>query len=169
MILLLFISIVLLFLTGLLVLPIRLVLHSEQKKYFIEIPIYLRAQLVPDNQLFFLKLRVFYIPIKIYPFRNRNKALKSQTSRKKNKGISLNRRKMPTDLLRAFKIKKAYADLDTGDFPLNAQLIPVTHLVNNNSQIDLHINFENRNQLNIEIFTRLYKLVWAVIINKSKS
>jgi len=68
-------------------------------------------------------------------------------------------------LSNAFMVKKFYADIDTGDFPMNAQLMPLT-LLSNNSTINLNINFENRNTVDIEIFTRLYKILATWVSNK---
>lgn len=68
-------------------------------------------------------------------------------------------------LHKALIVKKFYADIDTGDFPMNAQLMPLT-LLSNNSTINLNINFENRNTVDIEIFTRLYKILATWVSNK---
>lgn len=156
-----------LFLAGLLVLPFRLVVDSHRSKYFIEIPIYFRAQLVPDNQLFFLKLKLFFIPIKIRLDKKRKTKTKLRDTKQfKKAGIATFRmRQLVPKVLKSIKVKRVNADIDTGDFPLNAQLIPVTQFINNRN-IHLQINFENRNNVDIEIFIQLYKLVWIGIKNK---
>lgn len=164
MILLILISIIFSFLIGLLILPIRLILNSEREKYIVEIPIYFSAQLVPENQLFFLKLRVLFIPVKINPFQHAKTKTKRPKNKKKSERSS-NFRDIATKAIKSVTVKKANADIDTGNFPLNAQLIPLVQFINNKN-IHLNINFENKNRIDIEIFTRLYKLIWIGLTNK---
>lgn len=62
------------------------------------------------------------------------------------------------DLLKLVKIIKLDAAIDTGDFPVNALLIPVVQNLNNNT-INIMINFQNDNRLDFIAETRIYKLI----------
>ena len=71
-------------------------------------------------------------------------------------------------MLRSFKIKRLEADIDTGNYPLNAQLIPLVQTING-SNINLNINFENRNEANIRISTQLYNLITTNLKHKLRN
>lgn len=64
--------------------------------------------------------------------------------------------------LQTFKVKRLYAELDTGDYPLNAQLIPIVQNFNN-QDIDVKINFNNQNSVDFLIVTRLIKFLRIAI------
>lgn len=171
MFLIIIISVIFLFLITLLVFPVRLKLNSDKKKFYIEMPFYFRVQLVIDASQQYVQLRLCLIPITIDPIKRFDALKKSLPDRKKKqhrRKRPINIRAMASKIAKAFTIKKAYANIDTGDFPLNAQLIPVVQLFNNRN-IHVEINFEDKINLDIDIFTRMYKLIWIGIINKYKS
>ena len=64
--------------------------------------------------------------------------------------------------LHSFHIRYLQANIDTGDYPLNARLIPVAALINGGN-IMIKINFEDRNSVDLKIITRLYKLLWILL------
>jgi hypothetical protein len=96
------------------------------------------------------------------PFQNRKEKFAQKMAPRKTNKNSQNLMELASRTVNAFTIKKALADFDTGNFPLNAQLIPVAQLLNAKN-IRLHLNFENRNTFDIELVTQLYKLVWIGI------
>ena len=69
------------------------------------------------------------------------------------------------DMISAFRIRRLYLDVDTGDGALNAWLIPVfTRL--NAGEVLLRANFEGRASLLLDLRTRLGAILWAFIRNQ---
>ena len=168
MVVLIIILILLLLFTGLLCLPTKIVADTDRKQFYVSIPFYFKAMVSGENEIWSVRIRVFLIPFKIKtPF------LKKKSFNKKNKSEKKNikkRRKMNTERLlqllkrtiKSFKIKRLMASVDTGDFPLNAQLIPVVSQIKSEN-ISIGINFNNDNSFFLRVDTRLYKLTWIII------
>ena len=66
------------------------------------------------------------------------------------------------DLIRSFRIRNLHLDLDTEDFILNAWLIPVFSIINNEN-IRMRVNFEGSSSLALDLRTRLGTLLWIFI------
>ena len=71
------------------------------------------------------------------------------------------------DALRTLHIRKLELDLDTGDFPLNAWLVPVFSLAEGSNR-QLRVNFNGVTSLYMDVRIRLGALLWAVIRNRIK-
>jgi hypothetical protein len=154
-----------LLIAGFVFLPVSIVADSNRQRYYISIPVYLKGVISKANEEWKFRIRIFMIP---FTMRNlkRKKNIKQQTE---ESGKS--KRKMPkmekvtkvlVQLYRSFRIKKLEANIDTGDFPLNAQLIPVVSRLNNKN-IDIGINFHDTNTVYLRAETYLYKLIWIMI------
>ncbi|MFO7655637.1 MAG: hypothetical protein R6W78_01075 [Bacteroidales bacterium] len=70
--------------------------------------------------------------------------------------------KLVSRVLSGFKIKKFVWRIDTGDYPLNAQLIPVAACLSGTG-VSVTINFSNINELYIIATTRLFRLLFTFI------
>ncbi len=154
----------LLFLTGILFIPLRLVVNTRSNQYYLNLPGYLRIDvLLGLSKKPSIKFRLFFFTFKIEPFESKkDKFKKTGKAPKFNK----NRRDKSTgarvtfvrSCLRQIKIKKLVADIDTGDFPLNAQLIPVAQRINNKN-VNLNINFTNQNNIELVTYTQIYRFI----------
>jgi hypothetical protein len=117
-----------------------------------------------------IKVRLFFVTFKIEPFKkSKNKLKKSEKNSKyyaKAKGKGKTSVNAQIDLVRncfqRIKIKKLNADIDTGDFPLNAQLIPIAQSFTNQN-INLNINFNNQNNLEMVTTTQIYRFIKPII------
>lgn len=156
------ISVVLLILFGVLFVPIRIVVNTNKKQYYISLPGYLRADLLFGNgQPFRIKMRIFFVSFLIEPLKRVTKKTEPQIMKKDKPKV-----KKPLSLfiniLKSIQIKYFKANIDTGDFPLNAQLIPVAQMIQSNNAY-LNINFENVNNIDLMIQTRGIKLISVYI------
>jgi hypothetical protein len=156
---------IILFLGGILFVPLKIVLNTQQKEYFVILPGYLRADLLIESlQNIRFRLRIFFISFYIEPGKSRLKSKSKNNDRKQKKRI-----KKPLILfrnqLKNLNIQRLYASVDTGNFPLNAQLISLATQLNG-EKVNININFENRNELDVCIVTRLYKLLFTTIKHK---
>lgn len=166
MIALIIISFILILIAGIFLLPVSLVANTETKQYYLSMPLYFKVSFpLIENISEGIHIKIFFFKRKINPFKESGKGIKKTNRTKKNKV------KKPTllikNILRKFKVKKLDADIDTGNFPLNAQLVPVT-IVLNRGKANIRINFENRNYLNIHIITHVGAIIATYIIHNIK-
>ena len=152
---------------GLLCLPTSIVADTDHKLYFVSIPFYFKATAMGLEETWKIQIRIFQIPLnikipaKIKPSHEKEEIKKKKTWKKIRK-MSLNRiLQITKKTIHSFRIKQLKASIDTGDFPLNAQLIPLTSRFNDEN-ISIGINFNNTNSLYMRVVTRLYKLTWII-------
>jgi hypothetical protein len=158
--------------------PVIIYLATDNKSYRISLPGIFNASIVPAEGLFHIRGWILFIPYRFNPItvgKGRFGKKAGRTGEKPGrfpgkKGLDLgflNSRLVP-DILRSFRIRKLYLDLDTDDFILNAWLVPVFSHVNSGN-VRLRTNFEGRSSLVLDLRTRMGLLLWAGIRNKYRS
>lgn len=167
MIILILVILILVIIAGIFFLPTSIVADTKRKMYFVSIPLYLKASFAESDEKWKIRLRIFFIPIPIKYLDKKKTSLKESDLKEKpkKKKRKLSTRRLVAIINRTFKsvrIKKLDANIDTGDFPLNAQLIPVATRLNN-EKIAIGINFEDNNSIYFRVVTQLYKFVWIII------
>lgn len=154
-----------LIIAGLLILPFSVVADSNQNTYFISIPFYLKGTINKVNEEWKFRIRVFLIPVYITGLKRKRSIKQQSETEKKPKKRKFNIYKISNIIRgvnRSFRIKRLNANIDTGDYPLNAQLIPVVTKINS-TNIAIRINFEDTNSIYLNAVTHLYKIIWIVI------
>jgi len=157
MILLIIIAIFLIIIVSLLFLPIVLVINTETNNYYIKLNGFFKAWLQTGAD-FSLKMQILFFRTTLKP----EKMKRGINSHKPGSFLrKINKRSIRVslrELLKLVKIIKLDAAVDTGDYPVNALLIPVAQTLNNNT-INIEINFQNVNHLDFIAETRIYKLI----------
>ena len=157
-------SIILLIPALLLTFPVHIVADTPKKIVMVSSPVLFKALLKWDDGRPVFTLRIFFIrftpEIKRQP--------KAEITPTKKGRSSFRADLMPQYMHElkkwgnSFRIKKLMADIDTGDFPLNAELIPVTTLLNG-PKTNIRINFEDSNFLVMHIQNRIYHYVRLIV------
>jgi hypothetical protein len=169
--------------------PVILLVDTERGDYRLALPGIISVALLPSGELFSMRVRIFFIPLRFNPFspgkawggkkggKEEEKPGKGdkkgeEPSKRKRKSSFLKMRKgtfrMGRDVLRAIRIRRLRLDLDTDDFILNAWLVPAFTMVNGGN-IRMTVNFEGRASLLLDLRTRLGSLAWIFIKNQYKS
>ena len=162
------ISLFLILLLWVLFVPVIIYTNTHRNQYLVTLPGIFKAVVVPDNGLFRIRIWIFFIPFSFNPFQAQRKKRKAKpTVKKKKKRFSGNFR-MIKGALRAFRVRRLEADIDTDDFTLNAWLVPVFSVVNGEN-IQLQVNFEGNQSLILDLRVTLGALLWSVIKNKYNS
>ena len=164
---------VLLIICGILFIPVEVVLNTDKGEYAVKQALIFKLQVLSDDEYILkARIRIFFVPITIYPFKLKvtkpGKQRQKRTKKKKNRRRIKNPYQLFLKILNAFKIKRLNADIDTGNFPLNAQLYPIAQMLNGN-QISININYQNELKADIYIVTQLYKLAMAGISHTGRS
>lgn len=149
-----------------LIIPVKFIINTVTGTYSISQPVFFRVRLIYDNEYFIkIKIRILFIWFNFHPLVIRSKSQRNKVKDKtttKKKSMSTN---IIWDILKEFKLKRLNANIDTGDFPLNAQLLPIAQQFNGKNT-SVNVNFNNNNTLNLLITFQLYKIVTATIKNR---
>ncbi len=173
---LLILTLTLLFIFGIVLVPLSFELNSTHNIYRIRLFMYAGARWIRKDIDSYLLIRVLGIPFRVKPlklFAGRSFRPKKQKSTKLpqrntfGKGSLMGRK-----VLRAIRVKKFYLNIDTGNFPLNARLFPVAaYLREQNYRV--HINFQGENDIELRATTSLIRILWIMITssitNKNKN
>ena len=165
MVLLIIISALVLFLLWFLFAPLIIRVDSDNQRYSLSLPGIFKALVVPDDDLFHIRFWVLFIPFKIDPLGRSMQRVEKTGKRKKkkrNRDISkLMRARLLAlkELIRSFRLKKLKLNLDTDDFILNSQLVPVFTTINN-QDLNLSVNFEGDISLFMVMKNRIASLLW---------
>lgn len=87
----------------------------------------------------------------------KKRSLKKYKSKSKSIGFS-----QVIRIVKSFKIKRMFLNIDTGDYVLNAKLYPIFALLNHHIG-EFSINFEGKNQIVLHIRNRPINLIKAFI------
>ena len=158
-----------LFLLWVLLGPIILSVNTDRNRYELMLPGVVKASIDSSEDWFLIRGWIFFIPFKINPFSltGKKRDKKGKTVRKKKKSkMKLGNIRMFKDALGAFRIRNLSMDIDTGDFMMNAWLIPAFSAVNNGRNVQMQVNFEGHMFLNLDLRTRIGSLAWILIKNR---
>lgn len=152
-----FISLIILFLFWLLLMPVILYTDTTRNRYVVTLPGVIRIRLIPSETLFYIRAWIFFVPFRFDPFRAKKR--KNRTKEKKKRKRRSFKVSGLSPVLGAIRIRKLEGDLDTGDFSLNAWLIPAFSLANGGN-IDMQVNFTGKVSLVLDLRTRIGTLLW---------
>lgn len=162
------ISLLLIFLLWLLLVPVIIYTNTDRNRYLLTLPGIFRAVVVPEDGLLHIRGWILFIPFKFNPFKPRKKKERKKPRKKKPIKWRSGNVRMMRGALRAFRVKKLEADIDTDDFTLNAWLVPAFSMVNGEN-IRLQVNFEGHQSLLLDMRVTLGALLWIIITTKYKS
>ncbi|HSQ47142.1 MAG TPA: hypothetical protein VLM44_09515 [Lutibacter sp.] len=146
--------------------PIVLFIDTKTNQYYLQVKGLVKASIEShDEELFRIRLQLFFLSFYFYPLRNigignKKKLLKSIENKKKiGKGINF---KKGLRMLKSFKVKRFLFDIDTGDCILNAKLYPLFAMLNYHVG-GFSVNFEGRNRVELHIYSRPIYLIKSFI------
>jgi hypothetical protein len=142
--------------------PIRLYIDTDTHRYEISQAGTFVTWLRFDKGLH-VSLKIFGVPLrftnraKVNDKREKTKHSKMKTTKTKAAWYSLIR-----NIACSFTLKKFILNIDTGDVVLNAKLVPVL-LIAQNETLYLSTNFTGRLYAHIELNAQLNKVLWAFL------
>lgn len=151
-------------LLGLLFIPIELYVDTITNQYYLRLRGLVKASIESDEEeLLRIRISVFFRNFNFYPLQNLGTTKKHKEEvRKIKKRRKKNSRKKIIRLLKSFRVKKIYVNLDTGDCLMNARLYPVFAFLNYH-QGKFKINFEGRNQMVLYVQNRPIRIIKSFI------
>ena len=167
MVLLIILFVFLLFVIYLLLTPITLFIDTESHQYYIQLRGLAKASIMQhDKEILIVKLKVLFLKFYVYPLNylgldKRNKH-KINNIKKKRMLIKIKR---ILNILKTFRVKRFFVNIDTGNSYLNARLYPLFALLNYNRG-NFHVNFEGQNQLVLLVKNRPIHIIKSIINSK---
>lgn len=148
-------------LIGILLIPLVLAVNTETDTYYIRVSGIFKVWL-QIKEGFKINMRIFFFRVQV-----KAKQMKSGPKSKKirkwsDKLTKTNFKGLFKIIKKRIKIVRLEAAIDTGDYPVNAMLIPIAQTLNNNT-VHINVNFENDNRLDFMVKTRIYKLILLYI------
>jgi hypothetical protein len=143
--------------------PVILFVNTDTEQYSLRIPGVFKLALIGDEELPRLRLRILFIPFRIDPLkvagRRTDKTYGLIKSGKMNLACKM---RSFSELIKSFRIKILYADIDTGDIVLNSFMVPVLMAIRTR-KYQLYVNYEERYSLKLDLRNRLANLLWIGI------
>ena len=146
-------------------LPVQLKGNSEKKYVMLSLtPIGGVSAVYEDFKFqFSINFLGFGFAIKPRTKRKKSKPASSEKVTKPKQSMGFQKFKSLASLaISSVKLNFLRANIDTGDYPLNALLIPIANRISNNRNISVQINFEQHNTFDFKATAFAYKLIWIV-------
>lgn len=148
--------------------PVILYADTERERYLLSLPGMFKAVVVPHAGLFQIRGWILFIPFRFRPFEPRKRKEKPEEGKKKKRTRRFAKPGMIRGALRAFRIRRLEANMDTENFTWNAWLVPAFSALNGGN-IHLQVNFEGHQSLMLDLRVTLGSLLWNMIKAKYKS
>jgi len=146
----------------LLLMPIVLFVDTSKQQYYLQLKGLAKANLEADkHELIRIKLKLLFFSFYFYPLK---KTIKSEKAKPINKMKSSRKFNIKTGLrlLKSFKIKTIFVDIDTGDCIVNAKLYPIFSFLNYYKK-GFYINFKGNNRIILSIQNRPIYIIKSFI------
>lgn len=165
MIVLIILIVLLVFVTILLLTPIRFKIDSNKSIYLAEWKHLLSAKLLLQNNEPIVQLKSFFWKKEINLLKI-NSGLNNTTQKKRKstqqKKSKFNFKKKIKPLLKSFQVRKFFINIDTNNYAWNAYLFPIFYFLKS-EQRQLHINFQGNVEVLLDIQNRPLRILWALI------
>lgn len=148
--------------------PLTFKIDTDNNKYFIRLPGVFGFRVMKGKSGWKMRFSVLFLRFNI-PF------FKPESHRRKLEKDSSKIKERPSgkrfkagylipgmNIIRTFRLRRLSWSIDTGDYPLNAQLIPVVSFLNSD-RVDLSVNFNDHNSFYIVLNTHLFRIIYVTI------
>lgn len=160
----LFFGFLVLLISYLLWVPVVLYLNTITDQYYLKVKGLVRVGVEQDpDQWVRIVIRLLFLRFTIYPLRRKDsgRARDSGEAPRGKKRKKMNFKKA-IRLLKSFKVRRFWLDIDTGNCMTNARLFPAFALLNHRGG-NFHVNFQGRNQLVLELQNRPIYIIKSFI------
>jgi len=158
-------SLLLLLVIYLLWIPIILFIDTRTNEFYIKLRGLAKASIQADKkEVLKIKMKVLFMNFKFYPLRRKKSSEKIKKIKKYNKKNSSKRVKFRQfiRMLKTFKIKRFFINIDTGDCISNAKLFPLFAFLNQ-TKGSFQVNFEGRNHMVLHMQNRPINIIRSFI------
>jgi len=154
-----------------LLLPFTIYADTQEQRYSLSWPVFFRMVVYGSEDGYRGRFYVFYIPFRMDLSSMKIKYPSFRTKGKKDKALpepySLKKVKTYYRFLRAlwasFRLKRLEATFDTGDYNMNAILVPMLTCVNS-KKVHVFVNFSDTWAFMLKIRNNLGRIAWLGLL-----
>ena len=144
--------------------PLVLFMDTKDNTYFVKLKGLAKVSIVPDTKdVLRIKLQMAFMNFDFYPLRKNHRTKKEKVGKKKKAKKSRIGVKKVLALLKSFKLKRLYLNMDTGDFTMNAKIYPIFYFLDRRLGT-ININFQGENRMVLKAINRPINII-RVFIN----
>jgi len=148
------------------VIPIYFSIDTDEGIYLIRQPGFFSIRFFPGRN-FDVETRIAGIKVNLKVVPNERREDPKKVSRERKRYSPSAWMFLFERIVRSFETKRFEMDIDTEDFALNAQLIPIAYFASK-QPYSISVNFIGRNYLQALIMVRPVKLIWAYLLFLTK-
>lgn len=138
--------------------PVVLFIDTASNKYQLRYGALAKASLESDPvELIRLRISIFFLRFNTYPLRWKKGAKKTDKRKTRRKSRRMSFRQL-NKLLRSFRVRQFLLQLDTGDYVLNAKLIPLA-VAAQVAGAKVMVNFQNSNRFVLKLENRAFDIL----------
>jgi hypothetical protein len=147
--------------------PLTLKIDTDRGRYYFRLPGVFGFRVWKGKSGWKTGYSIFLFRFNIQLF-NPHKQRKTDEERPEASAGSLKKRfrtdylSLAARVIRSFRLKRLRWNIDTGDYPLNAQLIPVASFLSSD-RVDLSVNFQDNNAFYIILQSYLARIIYITI------
>ncbi|NNE78199.1 MAG: hypothetical protein HKN31_14145 [Pricia sp.] len=148
----------------LLFVPIELYFNTDTNQYYAQLRGLAKVSIEGDREeVIRIRLRTLFRNFYFYPLRKSGteSTKKIEKTKKKRRKTRIGFKKI-IGVMKSFKTKQLFLDMDTGDCLMNAKLYPVFTFINYYKG-NLNINYLGRNQLVLHLENRPIRIIRSFI------
>ena len=166
MVLVIILALILILLAYILLAPVDLYINTISGEYFIRQRGIVKARAIwDDDKIIRLRMHVFFFSFNVFPL-EKMKSGKQKKKKKKNTRelvqVRKNQSRKVLKVVRSFRIRRFFIDLDNGDYVQNAQLYPVFAFLDYRYG-GFRINFLGRTDLILHIQNTPFRVLKSII------
>ncbi len=147
--------------------PLTLKIDTDNDRYYFRLPGIFGFRIRKNESGWKTGYSVFLFRFNIQLF-SPHKHRKTDKERPEASGGSLKKRfrtdylSLVVRVIKSFRLKRLRWNIDTGDYPLNAQLIPVASFMSSD-RVDLSVNFQDNNAFYVILQSYLARIIYITI------
>ncbi|MBN2213045.1 MAG: hypothetical protein JW723_02270 [Bacteroidales bacterium] len=163
------ISIIIIAVSGyILFFPVTFKIDTDKNHYCLRLPGVFSLRVLKAETGWKMRYSIFLFRFSV-PFFKPHKQLKKTDEKHPRTSAGFLKRRYGIDnllfainVIKAFRLRKLRLDIDTGDYPLNAQLIPAACYLSSD-RVNLSVNFNDHNELYVILQSYLARIIYITI------
>ena len=148
--------------------PLTVKIDTDKNQYYFRLPGIFGFRVLKGRSGWKIGYSVFLLRFQVTFFKpDEHRKKPDKDHPKAHKGF-LRRRfradylSLAINVIRAFRLKRLRWSIDTGDYPVNARLIPVASYLNND-RVNLSVNFNDYNAFYLILQSYLARIIYIII------
>jgi hypothetical protein len=148
--------------------PLTVKIDTEKNQYYFRLPGVFGIRVLKGKTGWGMRYSILFLRFHVRFFKpDKHRRGSEKEHPKAYKGFLTRRFKagyftLAINTMRTFRLRQLMWSIDTGDYPLNARLIPVASFLNND-RVNLSVNFNDYNAFYVILRSYLARIIYIII------